>query len=705
MQGDKDLSSLSDSKKKYIWGTIGAGFLIYLVLTMILFNVPVETGLKYLLLNVISIFLPGLAILSFSNDRFSRNESLCMSYILGYSFIPFEYFFCELFNRKLSFTLMTAIVAVGSAIIIARKIKTKKSLIAVSDSENDRTGFLFLFIFIVLNLLSYSANHIGTEVMPKYGECRDMQYWLNNTVALKLSWPADNLFMSGTALNYHYFSNIPLALFSEVYGIDVFTLSFPLYGMTKAVFLVGAAQFLLNSLSEDRRVHLLGYLLLIFITGAEKAIWSTFVNHILVSPFGFDISYACGMAFFAFLLRQWKQEKLNAGGLCGMLLTWSMCVGSKAPIALVLMVFPAFLCLYWLIHREWALAFGCGLPILALFLIICKFCVGMFSVASGGAQWVLTLHATGQVIPGEVEAWDVVGRFLAQAGRKNPAAGVIVKTIFLNPALIFGSAVSAVWTLSLVIRKKTDGKEFFLRVSLTLTLLFGIVVWLLVDAGGNSETQFAMATFIPMAVHILISFGEYLKSSENAKYSRLPTLEKILLIVSIALLQMGVFRFSWSGAGNGAIKNAEDGLENLIGANLRYDINHQMESVVRRSDVEALAWIRDNTDKSALVMSDKAVLTGNEAFYMYGIFCERQQYIEGTDMFVNVMHGEFKNEVDGRMELVRSLFGNEEDAIEKAKAEGIDYIVQTVDVTPEFRAGDGLELVKSTETMNIYRVK
>ncbi len=125
---------------------------------------------------------------------------------------------------------------------------------------------------------------------------------------------------------------------------------------------------------------------------------------------------------------------------------------------------------------------------------------------------------------------------------------------------------------------------------------------------------------------------------------------------------------------------------------------------IKDSDVEALNWIRENTDLDSLIMTDKAVIMEYPEYYYYGIFCERQQYLEGTAM-LGTNRENVNAEVARRKEIITNVYANEDGAIETAIGEGVDYIVQTTDVTPDFKYDDKLlELVKSTETMNIIYI-
>lgn len=694
-------------KRKYIWGFLSFEVIAYFIIMFTLFNVSGTTLVKFFLLNIFSILLPGFVILSFCNIKLSRSGIFFTSYLFGYAFLVVEFFISELVDRKLSFTNITIVVIFASVLIIGKRINARKSLVEIKDTGNEKIEILFLAFFLFLNIFAYSANFLGTDVAPVFEARRDMQYWVNNTVALKLSWPADNLFMAGNVLNYHYFSNIPIAFLCEVYQIDVFTMSFPLYGMSKAIVMVGVVQFLMDALSDSKMINLLGYILLIFSTGAETITLVTFVNHNLLAPFGFDMGYAYGIFFVAFLVRQWKTEGVVWRNIGGMILAWVMCVGSKAPVALVLIIWAAFICLYWLIRKKWGLAFGYGLSILGSFLLICKYCVGMFSVASGDSAWSLSLygmdHFTYVLV---AEPWDIIGRCMGMIGRKNPILGLLVKSICLNPAMAFGVIVIVIWIIYLIHEKKIEGKDIYFQVSLGVTALWGICLWHLVNAGGFSEMYFAMAALIPMAMMILNALVLYCRLYGGKRHSDWELNEKLIFTVFLLFIQLGIFRFLWSGwNGIGAITKVCDGLGNLYNAEHGYDDSEQITSGIRNTDVEALSWIRDYADSDALIMTDKAIMTDNTAYYMYGIFCERQQYLEGIDM-LGTQHQDINEEITRRKEIISGVYNNLPGALLDAKEEGIDYIVQTKDITPEFEYNpEYLELVKSTNTMNIYRMK
>ena len=157
--------------------------------------------------------------------------------------------------------------------------------------------------------------------------------------------------------------------------------------------------------------------------------------------------------------------------------------------------------------------------------------------------------------------------------------------------------------------------------------------------------------------------------------------------------------------GSGAIYSSLNGLKMLTSKPLIQEDEGLSVPGVRKTDIDALEWIRDNSSFDSVVLSDKAIISDNPRFYLYGMFCERQQYLEGTDMLV-LAGDDIRNEILRRKLLISDVYHNKEGAIEKISNEGVDYIVQTKDITPDFIYDKRrITLVKSTETINVYKVK
>lgn len=63
-------------------------------------------------------------------------------------------------------------------------------------------------------------------------------------------------------------------------------------------------------------------------------------------------------------------------------------------------------------------------------------------------------------------------------------------------------------------------------------------------------------------------------------------------------------------------------------------------------------------------------------------------------------------EINRRKELIKNLYNNDVNTLRILKEEGVDYVVQTMEITPNFFIDDNyLELVKDSENIRVYRIK
>lgn len=707
----KEYTMKEKKKSINVWISLITIFSLYCIIMRLVFGIQAYILVKFILANVFSILVPGFALLIFLDIKLSRLSSFLFAFLLGYAIIIAEYFISEISNRSISFSMINTIIILISIYYELIHDRIEESRIGFSETYNEIVGIFFLTIGLLINMFAYSANNLGTDVAPICRMLRDLQYWANNSVALKIAWPPDDLSMVGFQLKYHYFSNIPIAFISNVYSIDVFTLSFPLYSFTKTLLLIGAAQFLVETITSRFGVQVLGYILLIFSTGAESVNLTTFISHMFIETFGFDIGYAYGMIFVALVLRQWKSNSFSSKLFVGTILSWAICVGSKAPVSTVLILIPGFLCLNWLRQKKICFAFGYGIPILGIYLVICRYCIGLFEVLRGKSKWRMSGFYPLEHLKmlGDVEYWDLVGQYLVWLGRKSYLCSLIIRILCINPALVLGSLVVIVLLINKTRKGLIELNEIILYLSLSITAIFGMILGITFNAGGRSEIYFAMTACIPMAVIILLYMSYSNDSFVTNIFSNFSKLYKSAILLYSAIVFLGVLRFSWSGAYSmGTVRNSIkciQNIHNIMKGSDQFSTKELINVGIRKTDVDAMAWIRDNTDPDSLIMSDKAVINNLKGYYMYGMFSERQQYLEGIDMF-NGTGDDVKEEISRRSDIIERAYNNCEGALEDVKKENIDYIIQTRDVTPEFIYDKNkLELVKSTETVNIYRVK
>ena len=294
----------------------------------------------------------------------------------------------------------------------------------------------------------------------------------------------------------------------------------------------------------------------------------------------------------ALLIRQWRENRFKANLFWITLLIWGMCVGAKAPIAAVMLLFAGLICLFWMKDKKWKLSLGYGVVILVIFFVICKFCVGIFSTANSESSRImeqyeslnteenfqarnyteeLGLYSRYEIVEPFcklVEKYGAVGKLMTWLAQKSIIFVVTIRSICINPFIVFGACISLIVT-AVLIRNKAIGKEsLYLKMSLFMTALFGIALGIFVDAGGSSEMYFLMTAMIPLSGIIVITWNEYLeRESFSAGISK--TMYKVVHICMGILLIIETYKFcmpsftSLSGNGMGAIKNSIDGIASI----------------------------------------------------------------------------------------------------------------------------------------------
>ena len=193
--------------------------------------------------------------------------------------------------------------------------------------------------------------------------------------------PPDTAFLSGVTLPYHYFSSLHVAFSSLVSNIDIFTLSFPLYPLTKSLLLIGGLNYLLESFHAGRWQKFLLINAIVFSTGFERISLVTNFHHFHLCPFGLDVGFSFSAFFLASITESFRKSErpVDWSLFAVVMLFFAAVVGVKAPLAVPLSIYAGGICLYWLLNKKYDYGFLYGISIAVIFLLISIFIVGMFT--------------------------------------------------------------------------------------------------------------------------------------------------------------------------------------------------------------------------------------------------------------------------------------------------------------------------------------
>ncbi|MCR4754337.1 MAG: hypothetical protein K5868_02285 [Lachnospiraceae bacterium] len=660
--------------------------------------------LKWFFANIVSIFVPGLAISFVLSRNLKGFYRVCFSYALGYVFLVIEYFISALTEQRMTFSCLTIIVFVLSAIVLFFYRKHMRHLLKEL-LDMDIVDFAIFFVIYLINIFAYSANYLGLEIAPKFYAGNAMQYWANNSVALTKSWPADNLFFVGDRLFYHYFSSISIAFLSKAYGISVFDLSFPLYAFSKTILLAGAVIYMFNTAEANRRTKVLGSVIMLCTAGLDSLTGVTFSGHLFRSPFGFDIGFSFGLLFVSQLYIQTTKKRFDLRDYIITMLFWIMGVGAKAPISSVLLLLVGLLCIYWLFNKSFIMSISYGLSTLFCFFVINYYVVGLLNIAAGESPWRLRVHSIQEIVhPPFSETWDIMCKYAYGLMTKNVVIALIIRVISINPIMLYIFVLSLIAFLVGINRDRmTDIDRVFLW-SCIVTSVFGIMLDILIDAGNNSEGYFAMAAFITGGFFCARVYSSC-KTSGLLNRDDVCSRHIIMRIISLLILVFCIIRFAWTeNMAGGILKSSLVGARNIYYSNYHPDrMKYDGMSTVSQEDAKALWWIRDNTPEDAMVLSDKAVLIDDDIFYLYGLFSERQQYIEGT--FLLGEYREYINtEKNTRKDFVKKYYIDNAISSSELREKGISYVIRTKELTPRFKPDNGVRLVFESDTIEVYEV-
>ena len=648
-------------------------------------GVGIKNCLIFACYQICGIMLPGVAV-SLHILRKSEKETdilsfFCFSYALGYGLQIVAYFLVAFSGFQPYSAQVIAALLFGSSVpVILSKRKRFQGF-----NRTETIWFVLFLLFLLLTFFAYSARYVLPGVYQNTAVYHaDALYWIENAAALTKSFPPAELRMSGTILYYHYFASAYLAFANMITGIDVFSLGYALYPLGKTLILFGGLYSLSTVFSYDRKKQFFFLFILLLTTGLEKYSIVNYVAHILTLPFGFDISYGFGAYFLACMFSQTVDRKTSSRDCAFAAFFFLICAGHKAPVALVYLVFAGILCLFWLFGRQITKAFGNGLPILFCFLFVMIVCIGFMQsgesrVNAGGFSHVATLRASPLFRSYEPAALN------REPGIKGILTVMLlyIKLMLLlvlsiNPVLLLLTANGIICGLK---NKTLDPVDW----SLLGAMFFGVFMGMFNAQEGVSQMYYTLAVTIPAAFFGLRHLN--------------PEVNRIQKSVSCIAVVFAVVQCVWFFCNSGAASAALQGFQTVTGTKSA-KTEETVPYSIQKSDYEALCWLRENTDAHSVVLTDRSVLCDLDNYMYYGTFSERQMYLEGDRYF----YGTYLEQREKRREVIREIYQNSTEAVEYALKDGVEFIVQTKWLVPDFK-GTGCRLAFETDTIAVWQIE
>lgn len=656
----------------------------------ILLDIPVANLVKNALMQLFGVFLPGLALYTaLSPAQQNILGALFLSYAFGYAGNILSYFLLVPFKLQAAVPFFVIVIAVLSLWWLWRQHRR------FSLDPLKRIDFIYVFLFLLylcLRIIVAAGTVAPPSAATALGFSQDYLFWLENAAALARQFPPTEARVAIAEIYYyHYFSSIQLAFSGLATGVDLYTLGGILFPLTQSLLFFGSFYILLRGTLKSHVLSLFGLMVIFFCTGLEMILITTYTAHTWTNPFGFDIGLSFGALFLHCLFLQYKKDRFSLRIFVVTVLFLAVTTGAKSPIAAVLLIAAGIICLSWLLKKQYRHAFSYGLALLAVFLVISIGCVGMLNSSSADPNLTkFGSFSTTRFIdesPVVQEMKDVL----------SPLPLLLQGIILVGTSLLFSQPLSfglyGMGALSILTNRRIRTAPCF---ALLFSGFWGAVLGIFNVQPGHSQMYFLMAAFI-LCLFLGLIWLDTVSSDWSVSGKRMAIIicGGLLLIQGNLMLFQGYTNYSKAGL----IVPLRVGSEVLFSSEPPQHIGGFSE--IATADIEAMAWIRDNTPKDSVLLSDFSVIAEAPLFMAYGAFSERQMYLEG-DGFLRTKYVEERAHM---RTVIQDVFQNSKEALRTAAQEGVDYIVQTVGLTPDFSPDPGMtKLVYNTETIRVYEV-
>ena len=681
------LMSMRRTNKEIIKPLLVFSVLSFFVsLSAVFLNIPFDRCIRFSVYQILLIFLPGAALTAGFSKRkeFSCLSFLFISYALGYALNILEYFLLVLTGiNERNARFIAAAICLFSLLLFY----FSKSSVKIQYYTKKNLFWIILFAFFVFILFfTYSANYvIPSESNSSAYYHRDALYWVENAAALKLSFPPPELRCNGMNFYYHYFASIYLAFSSLVTGIDLFSLAYSLYVLTRALIVFGGAYTAAQVIIRKNYLRFVFVFALLFTTGLEKYTEVHYIAQLIYIPMGFDLALGYGAYVFALMFDQDKKDFSITECICTAI-AMLMTTGHKAPLGLIFMAFAGVMCLKWLLNKNYSKAFVYGIVLVAVFSFVMIVCIGVFiPEESGNTAGEFGINANLK----NTRLYDWHDSYRMGDSSSLPeiilslstwALAMVCMLLAINPFILLLDVIC-------LFKMKKNKTWELSNAALLVSSVFGVFMGMFTLQSGMSQMYYSMASFLP---GLLLGLKDC-KITKKKVSIVCTAAAGILLVFQSKPFLRNICEFS-----TGKIQTLyTDGLPSPPKDKTEHPYSPDS---IQYSDYQALVWIRENTPADSIVISDRDICLEQRTYMYHGTFCERQMYLEGECYLYGMW-----DERDERRDRVRWIFLNDEDALLTAKEEGADYIIQTKWIRPDYQ-GHGCTLVYETDTINVWKI-
>ncbi len=690
------------SNNRFVIVSIGI-LTLFIAAATLLNHLSVLDALRMLGYQVFCMLVPGCALLHLIRFRCrSVIQAFGFSYAIGYCISLLTY----IVSIPVSFLtgswmlcipVLNYIIAALSTVYVFVRCYLKKgsALTHEKTSQSDRLFSIVLWVcFFIICFLSYGLSNRLPNNGSSQAYYMDTLYWLGNALSLSRGFPPESIRGAGATIIYHYFSSMQLVSIEKTTGMSLAQIGLAYSYIQSATLLIFGFLGLFLELLHKKTTVFLAMVLLLLTMGNVDLTNNYTSSHLIYAPFGFD--YGTALTGFALLLLFWqyKAKTLRWRYLALTIVLLGVCMGTKAPLGVLLLGFLGLMCLRWLFDakkRRDAIILG-AVSVILCAAVYLTFMANTAAWLKAGSSAASDAAASGGGLSlsweGTSQYSSVVDQLYNEeyAGTKHVSKLLLVLKIVFQYSFYSNMAIVFL-TLCSFIRLLYHLKESqFFQWACFIVSIVSLNLTLFLSMEGYSQCYFIQGAFVYAT---LLSF--YSPENMLETHHSVLLLKKIVAypLMIVCLLNTFLFLRPIISDSVYTIKTGELRLTSTFAGVLQ-------SNIVTPAEAEGYEWIHENTDPDDILITNATVSSYSPM--MTGIFTERRLWVE-SEKSPSVARAV----ADIRIADIENFYKDgSRAAYKQLKAGGVDYAI----VLNRYKTGteytSHLECVFSNDEIEIY---
>lgn len=662
-----DLNFFLKNIANYNFKKLNLLFSFFIILLHILVYVKYEIQFlnlaKYFFFHIFYIIIPGIFITSFfdiDNKNSYRNYSFYFG--LGIFFLTFQYFIFFYFQKLKYIIYLNPILSIFFIIFNLKKkinFNLKSKLLNFFSSVNLFIILFLVFLFLFGSIMaspSLNVTEVATYPQDKLFNVALME-------GLSRGFPPIDVRVAGENFNYHgYFVFIYLYLISFVTNISYFDLYFYFSQYFKIIFFVFSLTYFSNFLFYPNKNNSIIYLFVVTFFACSSLFYNFFLdagkfaneNLYLITVFPNGYMHAMTYIFLLIpeVINSIKYQSFSKKNFLLFVFFLIMIFGSKAPNA----------------------AFVIGaLDLFLIFLIIFKLRISLQLKSYIIFANILFFIFYFLIYSNAQDNYQGIRVFVGSLFRNHHLYDSTSYLLFYNFLSIFFIPFHQIlfypfsvflfyfYLCNFFFNKKKNIINFklyinYLYVFLISSILISFTSYLFIFAYGGTSY------FMMVSTYFFSIFSVKLLLEKN--FSLTNYIKKIIFILFLVSILSTFFSALRHVVKGGVVfintfvekndcKNKSDN-KTIFNKFYKYFPldNCPGWDKLTRSEYEGLVWLKRNTPKNSVILSDRLYnkalkINSHSRFFYYSVFSERLIFLEGFYYWVNRSIAEFrKNRVD-----------------------------------------------------------